>query len=137
VWSSPGTKIAHNTVRTNGNMPKSIEMRFNSPGVEVINNLVDARILHREGGAFAKQGNVDIQSGAFVNEAQGDLHLSKATAARYFTGERLAYVATDFDGDDRGNSIVYVGADAITMTTLPTQVNKVVMMPIMMLLEDD
>lgn len=136
-WSSPGTKIAHNTVRTNGNMPKSIEIRFNSQGAEVINNLVDATILHRDGSAFVSQGNGTIQSGAFVNESAGDLHLSKTNAARYLTGARLSDVTTDFDGDPRGTSIVYIGADAIASEIGLVPVNGVNLMPIMMLLEED
>ncbi len=137
IWSSPGTLIAHNTVRTNHNMPKSIEIRFNSPGVQVVNNLVDTTILHRNGSAFVSQGNGNIERGAFIDESAGDLHLSKSNAAIYYTGTRLSDVATDIDGHARGTSTVYIGADAVANEIGQVPVNTVDISPIIMLLEED
>lgn len=135
AWSSPGTRILHNTIRTRNNTLKSIELRFASAGVEVVNNLVDAPIVYREGRAFLRQGNADIESGAFVNESIGDLHLAKASANHYRSGTRLPDVSTDFDGDARGPTLVYVGADSYQEITNPNP-RRQVLPPLLLLLDD-
>ena len=60
VWNSPGTEVLQNSIVVGGNAPKSIELRFNSPGGQVHNNLVDAPIVHRNGESFSQSGNVLI-----------------------------------------------------------------------------
>lgn len=133
AWSSPNTKIFHNTIKTNNNTLKSIELRFTSPNVEVINNLVDAPIVYREGNEYTSRGNGTIQSGAFVNESVGDLHLAKSKAASYRTGKRLPEVSTDIDGQARGASVVYIGADSVASGT----VKQFGIAPILLLLDKD
>ena len=49
VWQSPATKVLHNTVITNGNMPFAIESRFDASGISLANNLTDAPIVHSDG----------------------------------------------------------------------------------------
>ena len=48
-------------------------------------------------------------------------------------------MTTDFDGDARGTSTVYIGADALTTSIgqAPTPVSGINMMPMMMLLEEE
>ena len=63
VWNSPGSKVLNNTIATQGNIPKSIELRFNSNGTEVRNNLVDAPITDRSTNQYIDENN------AVVNDA--------------------------------------------------------------------
>jgi hypothetical protein len=57
IGSSPGTLVEGNEVLTRGNLQKSIEFRFNTDGAKAINNLVDAPIGSRDGGAHEALGN--------------------------------------------------------------------------------
>src|SRR5690606_1552477 len=49
AWQSPGAKILHNTVLTNGQMGEAVRVRFESAGVEVRNNLADDSIRAMDG----------------------------------------------------------------------------------------
>ncbi|MBQ0721737.1 MAG: hypothetical protein KBT89_16225, partial [Gammaproteobacteria bacterium] len=72
-----------------------------------------------------------------VNESVGDLHLVKSNAASYLTGTRLPEVATDFDGQARGASRVYIGADTVSDASVPGALKRFVIAPIMLLLDED
>jgi hypothetical protein len=57
VWDSPGTKVFHNTILTNGNVFNAIEVRFTTVGAEIRNNLTDAPLGSRDGGSYSQIGN--------------------------------------------------------------------------------
>ena len=113
IWDSPNTKVLHNTVRTNNNMVKSIELRFDSTGVIVANNLVDAPIVYREGLPFTQDSNNTLaNSSLFVNESSGDLHLRSCAYQVFNQGDFYSDAALDFDGQARTvNGKVDIGAD--------------------------
>src|SRR5262249_42086099 len=76
VYDSPGTKVYHNTVLTNGNSLKSIEVRWASTGVEFRNNLADAPLSARNGGVYTASNNyLSATAAMFLAPATGDLHL--------------------------------------------------------------
>lgn len=120
IWSSPNTKVLHNTVRTNGNTNKSIKLRFASGGAEVVNNLTDAPIVYREGFSFSNVDNATITgANIFVDEANADLHLVEQFGANFLTGTRHPDAPKEFDGQDRGVTLVYVGADSLVSSGPP------------------
>ena len=115
VWNSPNTKVLNNSILTNGNRPKSIELRFNTANVEVRNNLADAPITHRDNSQFTNTNNLVVAgSGMYRNPAIGDLHLVAANASQVpgllDGGPTLDYAAYDFDGNKRSGASD-IGAD--------------------------
>jgi len=66
--NSSNTEVYNNTVYTPF-YPNSIEYRFSrSQGIAIFNNLTNAIIISREGGAAVLQGNVtNAQANWFVN----------------------------------------------------------------------
>ena len=120
VWNSPGTKVLHNTVAAQGNTAKSIELRFNSDGAEVRNNLVDAPITDRDNSNYVDAGNVSVEgTSMFRNPAIGDLHLTTKTEALAATAHGDA--AYDFDGQLRKGA-TDAGADEFATEPVPTPV---------------
>jgi hypothetical protein len=113
VWDSPGSKVYHNTILTNGNVLKSIEFRFNTTGAEARNNLVDAAIGTRDGGTFTQSGNLlTAASSLFVNPSVGDLHLKSTATAVIDQAPALPSVTDDIDGNLRPIGAGYdIGAD--------------------------
>lgn len=114
VWSSPNTQVLHNTITTHGNINKSIELRFNSAGSEVSNNLVDAPIVDRSDNAFELTGNVTFRrSTIFKDVSSADLRLRKSIAGISGVARLLANARKDFDGHTRGCDVQFtdVGAD--------------------------
>ena len=116
VWSSPDTEVLHNTVMTQGNTNKSIELRFDSNGASVRNNLVSAPITDRSGNSYVDRDNVrHTDMSVFVDPSSGDLHLKKRVDGVTGVVPALANVATDFDGEPRRSSGGGdAGADQIT-----------------------
>ncbi len=113
VWSSPGTKVLHNTVVTQGNTNSAIQLRFDSNDVVIKNNLISAPIRDRSSNSFVDLGNVlTTDTEIFSDPDNGDLHL--ATGVEGITGVAsvLADAPVDFDGDLRSsNQTSDVGAD--------------------------
>ncbi|MFC3194895.1 hypothetical protein ACFODZ_11650 [Marinicella sediminis] len=113
VWDSPQTQVLHNTILSNQNQRLSIEMRFDTTGSQVINNLNDASIGSRNGATFTASGNLDSATqGMFLNPATGDLHLrgSATTVMDQVTAPVEALF--DHDGESRsGGPNADVGAD--------------------------
>jgi len=109
AWNSPGTKILHNTILTNGTCPNAIEYRFtNTKGVIIANNLTDAKILSRNGAEAEVYGNfTEAAPGMFVDPAGGDLQLKSPVAGVVGAAEKLrppltaADCADDFNGHPR------------------------------------
>ena len=102
VWDSPGTKVYHNTLLTNGNVFKSIEFRFNTTAGEARNNLADAPLGTRDGATFSQSGNLlTATSSLFVNPDAGDLHLKSTATAVIDQAPALTSVTDDIDGNVR------------------------------------
>jgi hypothetical protein len=120
VWGSPGTKVLHNTVVAQGNMAKSIELRFHSDGAEIRNNLVDAPITDRDNSNYVDAGNVSVEdTSMFRNPAIGDLHLT--ARAEVFSTTAHGDAAYDFDGQQRSEA-TDAGADEFTAEPAPAAV---------------
>lgn len=116
VWSSPATKVLHNTIMTQGNTNKSIELRFNSSGAEIQNNLVDGPITDRSGNSYVQANNVEHQGVDIYKDIdRGDLHLTSAVAGIADTVPVLQDASLDFDGQTRGNGsqVSEAGADEV------------------------
>ncbi len=113
VWDSPQTQVLHNTILTNQNQRLSIEMRFNTSGSDVDNNLNDADIGSRNGATFSQNGNLTNASNAmFLNPAIGDLHLHDTATMAIDQVVAPADALQDFDGQVRpGGSNADIGAD--------------------------
>ena len=109
AWNSPGTKILHNTILTNGTCPNAIEYRFtNTKGVIIANNLTDAKIFSRNGAEAEVYGNfTEAAPGMFVDPGGGDLQLKSPVAGVVGAAEKLrppltaADCADDFNGHPR------------------------------------
>jgi hypothetical protein len=102
VWDSPGTQVYHNTILTNGNVVKSVEVRFQTAGTEIRNNLADAPLGARNGGSYSQSGNLlTATTNLFVNPAGGDLHLKNTATAAIDQAPPLASVSDDIDSHPR------------------------------------
>src|SRR5439155_9602568 len=118
VYDSPGTKVYHNTVLTNGNSRKSIEARWTTTGADFQNNLADAPLSARDGAVFTQGGNYLSASAAmFLAPAAGDLHLVANGLTQGTVIDQvspLADVTQDWDGDARPiGGRAYIGADEL------------------------
>ncbi len=114
VWSSPSTQVLHNTIVTQGNTNMAIELRFNSAGAVIRNNLIDASISDRSGNSFEQANNVQFQSAnIFKNTATGDLHLTGVVTGITDSVPVLTDARVDIDGQSRGdgNQNADAGAD--------------------------
>jgi hypothetical protein len=113
VWDSPGTKVYHNTILTNGNIFRSIEFRFNTTGAEARNNLADTPAGSRDGATFSQSGNLwTATPSLFVNPAAADLHLRGTATAAIDQAPTLASITHDIDGHVRPlGSASDIGAD--------------------------
>jgi hypothetical protein len=115
VYNSPDTQVYHNTILTNGNSPRSIEVRW-ATTVDVRNNLADAPLGTRDGGAFTQAGNyLQATLSMFVNAAGGDFRLALNSATQANVIDRaspLAAVTDDWEGEARPQGTAAdVGAD--------------------------
>ena len=113
VWDSPGTRVFHNTILTNGNVFKAIEVRFNTAGAEIRNNLTDAPLGARDGGTYSQSGNLlTATASMFVNPTDGNLHLKDTAMAVIDKAPALPSVVDDIDGNPRPSGAAYdIGAD--------------------------
>jgi hypothetical protein len=120
VYDSPGTKVYHNTILTNGNVLKSIEMRFNTSGGEIRNNLADAPLGLRDGATYSQSGNLlTATASLFVDPSDGDLHLQSTATAVIDRAPVLTSVTNDIDGNPRPSGAGYdIGADEFSGSTL-------------------
>ncbi len=124
VYDSPGTKVYHNTILTNGNSRKSIEGRWNTSGAEFRNNLADAPLGTRDGAVYAQSGNyLSATAAMFLAPAAGNLHLvsnSQTQGSVIDKATPLAAVPRDWDGDTRPiGSAADIGADEFRTATPP------------------
>lgn len=67
IYSSPETLVAHNSLLSNDSVNLGIELRFNSSGSQVLNNLGDKPNRYREGmdkaGQWENEGNILLPAG--------------------------------------------------------------------------
>ncbi len=118
VWDSPGTKVLHNTILTNGNTPFAIESRWNNTEVEFSNNLADAPIVHsgdrlkREfckftgkcrdyTQQFAQRNETGAHAAWFINPVAGDLRLHENVRELIRPGQLHNDALLDFFGRQR------------------------------------
>ncbi len=113
VWSSPNTKVLHNTVITQGNTNLAIEFRYNSQGGEVKNNLTDAPISDRDSNHPDAANNVLITDTSIFHDIRnGDLHLSSPDSSVVNSAPVLFDAPVDIDGSQRDHdSVSDAGAD--------------------------
>lgn len=113
IWDSAGTEVVHNSILTQGNQRLSIELRFDSGGVRVANNLVDAPISDRSSNSYEAFGNIDnVDSTVFSDVGRGDLHLAAEPAVEMATGAPLGSTLLDVDGEVRpADGTAVIGAD--------------------------
>ena len=89
----------HNTIITNGNVFKAIEVRFNTAGAEIRNNLTDAPLGLRDGGSYSQSGNLLTATASMcVNLTGADLHQKNTAMAVIDQALALASVLDDIDG---------------------------------------
>ena len=113
VWDSPQTQVLHNSILSNQNQRLSIEMRFNTTGSTVENNLADEPIGSRNGANFNQNNNLlDATSAMFSHPETGELRLAETASEAIDRVTPHANVSFDFEGDIRpwGNS-ADIGAD--------------------------
>jgi len=121
VWDSPGTQVFHNTILTNGNVVNAIEVRFNTAGAEIRNNLTDAPLGARDGGSYSESGNLyTANASMFVNATSGDLHLQATATAVIDQAPPLTNVLDDIDGNPRPSGAAYdIGANEFSANGAP------------------
>jgi hypothetical protein len=117
VADSPGTRVLHNSIAISGTYANAIEYRFpHTTGTVVMNNLLDARVLARDGATGTASGNhvgsVAAVAALVVDLAAGDLHL-RATAAVVIDriGAPDPAAPLDWDGHPRPAGATDIGAD--------------------------
>jgi hypothetical protein len=115
--TSPGCKVLHNSVITNGSYGAGVEVRFaGATGVQVRANLMDAPVWERDGADAATADNItDASPSWFVNEPAGDLHVVPGALDAIDQVDRHPDGVGDFDGDTRPPSLgtADVGADEL------------------------
>jgi len=112
IWSSPNAQVLHNTVLTNGNSPFSIQLRFDSNGTVIRNNLIDKPIHDRSGNQFIAADNVLYNDPSiFVDALNGDLHLASENAGITAAVPTLEAANQDIDSQNRRSGLTDAGAD--------------------------
>jgi hypothetical protein len=127
VFDSPNTQVLHNSILGSGTYASLIEYRFaNSTGVQIASNLLDGRILARDGATGTVSGNVTTATAAlFVNPSAGDLHLVQTAAAAIDRVAVLANATVDWDGQPRpSGAAADVGADEYAPLAPPSTPNN-------------
>jgi hypothetical protein len=123
VADSPGTQVLHNSIFVSATYGNPIEYRFaDTTGTVVANNVLDGRIIARDGAAGLVTGNhTSATASMFANPAAGDLHLvAGATSLLDKIGSPLPAAGVDWDGQPRPAGATDVGADERTASVTPT-----------------
>lgn len=113
VMDSPNTKVLHNTLLTNGNTKLAIELRFDTSGSEVANNIADAPISHRARRFFRESDNItNAQADWFKSPADGNLRLTAEALDGKDKVRAHRHAAFDIDQQRRPRGLkVDIGAD--------------------------
>ncbi len=102
ILDSPNTKVLHNTILTNGNTNFAIELRFDTSGAEVSNNITDAPISHRDRRYFGERNNItNAQPEWFESPLIGNLRLRPSVPHGKDQIRAHRYAAKDIDRRDR------------------------------------
>ncbi len=118
IWDSPQTQVLHNSLLSNLNQRLGIELRFNTNGSDVQNNLSDADIGSRNGASFTQSNNLNNATpGMFINPTTGDLHLHDTASNAIDQVTAPADAMRDFDDEFRpaGNN-ADIGADEFSIS---------------------
>lgn len=112
---SPNSQVYNNTIIMDNSFPWGIEYRFTSTsGVLIANNLSNKPVMSRDGASGTVAKNVSNATGIwFVNKASGDLHLASAVTGVAASGQSVAGLAEDFDGQARPSNSIDIGADQL------------------------
>jgi hypothetical protein len=110
---SPNSQIYNNTIVMDNSFPWAIEYRFASTsGVLIANNLSNKPVTSRDGATGTVSKNISNASGTwFTNKTNGDLHLTSAVSGVVASGQSIAGLTEDFDGQARLSSSIDIGAD--------------------------
>lgn len=122
VADSPGTQVLHNSILVSGTYANPIEYRFaHTTGVLIANNVLDGRIVARDGATGSVSGNYTSSSPLlFVNAAIGDLHLKPgAQVVLDQIATPMPNAGRDWDGQARPAGATDIGADEYTSRTPP------------------
>ncbi|WP_435011877.1 Ig-like domain-containing protein (plasmid) [Tundrisphaera lichenicola] len=126
VWDSPGTRVENNSILTNGNTAKSIEVRFTgTTNIPIVGNLTDAPLGSRNGATYAAANNyLTASADMFANPASGNLHLISNAKTQANVIDRIvasANVPMDWDGEARPvGGKADIGADEYLSTVRDT-----------------
>lgn len=115
LWGAVDAEVYHNTVAsTQAPSASSIEWRFDSTSVTVVNNLVTDRIWDR-GGVSSLATNIEYASTVLFSDVpSGDLHLVDPDSNPVGGGTPLAAGLCDLDFDARTrDSTPDIGADEV------------------------
>jgi hypothetical protein len=109
-----GARVYHNTVyagaRATGYF-SSIDYRFPSTTVDIVNNLV-TRITARDGAKARRGRNVtSVPAGWFRNPARVDFHLTRAATGAIDRGVPVSGAGLDIDGTRHAVGLPDLGAD--------------------------
>jgi hypothetical protein len=100
--AAPEVRVEFNTVLVEGRLAWSISLRFPQTSATVRNNLTSRRVLSRNDGRFASEGNVEgAERGWFVDAASGNLRLSSAGTRAIDAGVPVSEPGEDLDGRPR------------------------------------
>jgi hypothetical protein len=100
LWGAEGAQAYHNTVAsTQAPSASSIEGRFISTSVTIVNNLVTDRIWDRDGSGYTAPNMEFAPTDLFVDVASGDLHLVDSESSPVGAGVLLAAGLCDGDFD--------------------------------------
>lgn len=121
---SPNSQVYNNTIIMDNSFPWAIEYRFASTsGVLIANNLSNKPVTSRDGATGTVSKNISNASGTwFANKTNGDLHLTSTVSGVVASGQSVAGLTEDFDGQARPSNSIDIGADqlaAIAASPLP------------------
>ncbi len=116
ILDSPRTRVLHNTVLTQGNTNLAIELRLDTSGSEVSNNITDAPIEHRQRRFFHQNDNItDARPEWFTNPVTGNLRIKSDVSHGQDKVRAHRYAQFDIDGQRRPRGLrVDIGADEAT-----------------------
>ena len=97
---------------------RGIDVRYPETTAEILNNIIDGRVLARSGGRFTERGNImsvlkaalnsDVPSGIFANPRTGDLTVTDKKALTA-SGTRISDPARDFCNREYATGHTQVG----------------------------
>lgn len=119
---SPNSQVYNNTIVMDNSFPWAIEYRFASTsGVLIANNLSNKPVTSRDGATGTVSKNISNASGTwFANKTNGDLHLTSSVSGVVASGQSVAGLTEDFDGQARPSNSIDIGADQlVSVATSP------------------